>query len=70
MLRDECSQQRWEALISTELIKKQAINLLAEEVWPEIDDDDEPEDAGESDHPDIRHAEINRRRRKPSVPSG
>ena len=56
MLRDECSQQRLEELISAGLIKEEAINLLAEEVWPEIDDDDEPEDAGESDHPDIRHA--------------
>jgi hypothetical protein len=45
-----------EALISTGLIKEDAIKLLADEVWPEIDEDYEPEDDGESDHPDMCQA--------------
>jgi hypothetical protein len=57
MLQDECSQPRWEALISTGLIKEDAINLLADQVWPEIDDDDDLEVDGEDDHPNAACAQ-------------
>ena len=55
MLRDECSQQRWEALISTRFLKEDAVQLIADEVWPEIDGDDELENDDDSDHPDMCH---------------
>ena len=41
MQRDECSQPRWEDLISTGLIKWAAVEQLAEQVWPKDDDDDD-----------------------------
>ena len=41
MQRDECSQERWEALIRTGLIKEAAVELLADQVWPQDDDDDD-----------------------------
>jgi hypothetical protein len=50
MLRDECSQPRWEALISTGLLKEDSITRIADEVWPEIGDDEE-----HGDHPDVSH---------------
>jgi hypothetical protein len=41
MQRDECSQPRWEGLISAGLIKAAAVEQLANQVWPEDDDDDD-----------------------------
>ena len=41
MQRDECSQARWEALIRTGLIKEAAVEQLADQVWPQDDDDDD-----------------------------
>jgi hypothetical protein len=55
MQRDECSQGRWEELISTGLVTADAINLVADEVWPEIVDDDGLDDDGEDEHPGTRH---------------
>ena len=34
MQRDECSQERWESLIRTGLIKQAAVELMADQVWP------------------------------------
>jgi hypothetical protein len=48
MQRDECSQPRWEALISTGLVKDESITRIADEVWPEIGDDEELEDDEEA----------------------
>jgi hypothetical protein len=53
MLRDECSQQRWEELISTGLVKEDAINQIADEVWPAIEGDDDLED-----HADVCQATL------------
>lgn len=41
MQRDECSQERWETLIRTGLLKEAAIELMADRVWPQDDDEDE-----------------------------
>jgi hypothetical protein len=46
MLRDEGSQQRWETLLRTGLVKQDAVEKLAAEVWPQ---DDEDEDLDEDD---------------------
>jgi hypothetical protein len=46
MQRDEGSQQRWETLLRTGLVKQDAVEKLAAEVWPQ---DDEDEDLDEDD---------------------
>jgi hypothetical protein len=46
MLRNEGSQPRWEALLRTGLVKRDAVEKLAAEVWPQ---DDEGEDLDEDD---------------------
>jgi hypothetical protein len=47
MQRDECSQERWEALIRTGLVKEAAVYRLADQVWPQ--DEDEEEDLNDDD---------------------
>jgi hypothetical protein len=47
MQRDEGSQPRWEALISTGLIEKSAIDLLADEVWPQDEIEEELDELDE-----------------------
>ncbi len=46
MQRNECSQERWETLLRTGLVKHAAIEMLAEEVWAQ---DDEEEGLDEDD---------------------
>ena len=46
MQRNEGSQERWETLLRTGLVKKEAVEKLAAEVWPQ---DDEEEDLDEDD---------------------
>jgi hypothetical protein len=40
MQRDQCSQERWEMLIHTGLIKEAAVELTADQVWPRNDGDE------------------------------
>jgi len=47
--RDMRSQPRWEALTSTGLIKKSAIDLLAGAVWPQDKIKEEPDELDEED---------------------
>jgi hypothetical protein len=49
MQRDTGSQPRWEALLSTGLIEKSAIDLLADEVWPQDEIAEEPDELDEVD---------------------
>jgi hypothetical protein len=49
MLRDTGSQPRWEALLSTGLIEKSAIDLLADEAWPPDEIEEEPDELDEED---------------------
>ena len=44
MQRDECSQERWETLIRTGLLKEAAIELMADRVWPVDDGEDDLDD--------------------------
>ena len=37
----QCSQQRWEGLTSAGLIKEDAVEQLADQVWPQYHDDDD-----------------------------
>jgi hypothetical protein len=46
MLRDEGRQQPWETLLWTGMVKQDAVEKLAAEVWPQ---DDEDEDLDEDD---------------------
>ena len=40
MQRDECGQRRWEEFLHSGLVKKAAVHALADQVWPEIANDD------------------------------
>ena len=44
MQRDECSQERWETLLRTGLIKQAAVEALADQVWPQDDDEEDLDD--------------------------
>jgi len=46
MQRDEGSQERWETLLRTGLVKQDAVEALADQVWPQ---DDDEEDLDEDD---------------------
>jgi len=38
MLRDECGLQRWEMLLRAGLVKEDAVEALAQQVWPQDDE--------------------------------
>jgi hypothetical protein len=39
MQRKECSQERWETLLRTGLVKQDAVEAVANQVWPQVDGD-------------------------------
>jgi hypothetical protein len=44
MLRKEGSQERWEMLLRTGLIKQAAVEALADQVWPQDHDEEDLDD--------------------------
>jgi hypothetical protein len=44
MLRDECGVARWETLLRTGLIKEAAVEALADQVWPQDNDEEDLDD--------------------------
>src|SRR4029077_4316549 len=44
MQRDECSQERWETLLRTGLIKEAAVEALADQVWSRDSDEEDLDD--------------------------
>ena len=41
MQRKECSQERWETLLRTGLVKQDAVEAVANQVWPQVDEDED-----------------------------